>query len=277
MRNDFAVFILSHGRAESITTINELLRSGYTGKWFVIIDNLDSDYEKYLNTYKDHVIVFDKEKVAENVDTVTAHKELKSPVYARNACYDIASDLRLKYFAEFDDDLSSFYIRYEEDGKLKAKKILEIDYVFDALIEFQEASGAYSVGIDSANGLVGGLNGKFKEGIPRGLYQSFILRTDKRIEFKGILNEDDIALNLCNMVGKLTFQVVALNQSSPMRSTNEGGNHELYKDNSEYIRALYSVITCPSSMKIFPRNGHITLKRTVNLAFPKIINERWKK
>lgn len=37
----FAVFILSHGRANNIITIQALKKSNYTGKIYIIIDDED--------------------------------------------------------------------------------------------------------------------------------------------------------------------------------------------------------------------------------------------
>ena len=36
---DFAVFILTHGRADNVKTYKTLKRFGYTGKIYIIIDN----------------------------------------------------------------------------------------------------------------------------------------------------------------------------------------------------------------------------------------------
>ena len=79
------------------------------------------------------------------------------------------------------------------------------------------------------------------------------------------------------MVGKMTFQVMEFNQSSPMRSTNEGGLQKLYDENSEYIRAFYSVMASPSNPKIMQRNGKITLRKNKETLCPYIIKERYKK
>lgn len=39
--NDFAVFILSHGRAETVKTVTMLEEGNYTGEWFIVIDDED--------------------------------------------------------------------------------------------------------------------------------------------------------------------------------------------------------------------------------------------
>ena len=41
MRDSFAVFILTHGRADNVVTMKTLKKGGYTGRWYMIIDNED--------------------------------------------------------------------------------------------------------------------------------------------------------------------------------------------------------------------------------------------
>ena len=47
MTKDFAVFILSHGRANDIKTVNMLQKYHYTGKWYVVIDDEDDQEQIY--------------------------------------------------------------------------------------------------------------------------------------------------------------------------------------------------------------------------------------
>ena len=42
MRDDFAAFILSHGRANNIKTVKALKEGNYTGKWYFLLDDEDS-------------------------------------------------------------------------------------------------------------------------------------------------------------------------------------------------------------------------------------------
>ena len=61
VRDSFAVFILTHGRPENVLTLATLNRCGYTGKWYMIIDNEDKTADRYYELYgKEHVIMFDK-------------------------------------------------------------------------------------------------------------------------------------------------------------------------------------------------------------------------
>lgn len=277
MRKDFAIFILSHGRAKDIATAKAIQKAGYTGDWFVIVDDLDEQKEEYIEQYGEKVIVFDKKMIAERTDTITNTGDLRAPVFARNYCYDIAVARGYKFFGEFDDDLQSFMFRYNDGGHLKSKAITNFDEVIEAMLEYQEAANITSLGIACGGGMIGGVNGKFSQKILRSIHQSFILRTDMPIEFKGLLNEDGIATEWCNSTGRLAFELCTICQSCPARSTNAGGLNELYKANDEYIRAFYLIIAFPNNLKILERKGTITVRRNTDTAIPKIINERWKK
>ena len=51
MRTDFAVFILSHGRANRLLTVDALKKCGYTGKYYIILDNEDDSIQTYKNNF----------------------------------------------------------------------------------------------------------------------------------------------------------------------------------------------------------------------------------
>lgn len=50
MRSDFAVFILTHGRADNVATMGALKKGGYTGKWYMIIDDEDGQQNSIVKT-----------------------------------------------------------------------------------------------------------------------------------------------------------------------------------------------------------------------------------
>ena len=47
MRNDFAVLIFSHGRADRVYTIPTLRKGGYIGKIYIVVDNEDEQQDEY--------------------------------------------------------------------------------------------------------------------------------------------------------------------------------------------------------------------------------------
>ena len=58
--DNFAIFILSHMRAEKVITYKTLIKANYTGKIYIIIDNEDEQKNLYLKKFGDKVIIFDK-------------------------------------------------------------------------------------------------------------------------------------------------------------------------------------------------------------------------
>ena len=112
-KNKFCIFIMSHGRAEKVITYKTLQKSGYTGKVYIVCDNEDEQLDAYKKKYGDKVLVFDKRKTAERIDTGTNdNSDRRAIVYARNECFDFAEKLGYEYFLELDDDYSNFQYRY---------------------------------------------------------------------------------------------------------------------------------------------------------------------
>ena len=116
---NFAVFILTHGRADNVITVNTLRSQGYTGHIFFIVDNLDKQVDKYKSNFgKDNVIVFDKLYGMSITDTIDNFNDKRAVVYARNMCHSIANDLKLTHFLILDDDYTMFNVRYDNNGKM---------------------------------------------------------------------------------------------------------------------------------------------------------------
>ena len=47
-RDDFAILFLTHGRAATMCTVETVKRCGYTGRWFIVIDDEDEINELEL-------------------------------------------------------------------------------------------------------------------------------------------------------------------------------------------------------------------------------------
>lgn len=60
MNNDFCIFILTHGRPDNLITLNTLKQCGYTGNYYLVIDNEDKRANEYFEKYRKKVIQFDK-------------------------------------------------------------------------------------------------------------------------------------------------------------------------------------------------------------------------
>lgn len=90
MRDDFCAFILTHGRPDKVHTYDTLLKAGYTGKVYIVIDDEDKTAEEYRKRYGDLVLQFCKKEVAERIDEGDNFQDRRAIIYARNACWDLA-------------------------------------------------------------------------------------------------------------------------------------------------------------------------------------------
>ena len=285
MRNDFAVFILSHGRPDNVITLNTLKKANYTGKWYIVIDNEDDKADKYYKKYgTDKVIMFDKLEISKKFDTADMSQERRTVVYARNACFEIAEKLGLTYFLELDDDYNKFSYRKEIDGLLTQRvNVKQADKMFELMIDFLEKTQALTVAFGQGGDYVGGLNsGLYKVQVKRKAMNTFFCTTKRPFKFVGRINEDTNTYVLYGSRGHLflTIRDVMIHQLETQ--SNKGGMTDVYLNSGTYLKSFYTVMMCPSCVKISRMGNTSTSKRIHhridwNSAVPKIISERYKK
>ena len=285
MRNDFAVFILSHGRPDNVITLNTLKKANYTGKWYIVIDNEDDKADKYYKKYgTDKVIMFDKLEISKKFDTADMSQERRTVVYARNACFEIAEKLGLTYFLELDDDYNEFSYRKEIDGLLTQRvNVKQADKMFELMIDFLEKTQALTVAFGQGGDYVGGLNsGLYKVQVKRKAMNTFFCTTKRPFKFVGRINEDTNTYVLYGSRGHLflTIRDVMIHQLETQ--SNKGGMTDVYLNSGTYLKSFYTVMMCPSCVKISRMGNTSTSKRIHhridwNSAVPKIISERYKK
>lgn len=277
----FAVLILTHGRADNVVTIKTLRRCGYTGRIYLVIDDEDKQGERYKELYEDQVVVFEKEKYLRLTDTGDNGGNRGVVVAARNAAFDIARGLGLDYFVELDDDYDNFQIRYEADDKLKVKIIKDLDAVFDAYIEFLEATGALTICFAQGGDFIGGKESQnWRKRIGRKAMNAFFCKTDRPFEFFGRLNEDLTMSTVYGNRGELIMTVsdVCLHQGTTQ--ANAGGLTEAYVEFGTYLKSFYSVIFSPQAVRVKtmgPNSRRIHHAVDWNLCAPMILSEKWRK
>lgn len=272
---DYGIFIISHGRPNVQKTYDYLIENGCTYPIHIVCDNLDITLADYKQNYGEKILVFDKEKEYLKTDTITNIKEMRTPVYARNKCREFAKELGYKYYSIFDDDIETFHIRYEKDGQLKSLLVEDLDFIFTKTIEFLKNNNIAGLSYPNLHFYIGGLNNvKYQDKLYPGLYGAMFLKTDEKIEFKGIINEDLNTTIHYNEVGKPLLMIMDLCFSTCKRGSNKGGLQNTYEENGEYVKAFYSLIPNPSRIII---TKNLKEKRLRFGDFPKIINERWKK
>ena len=141
VRDNFAVFILSHGRANKVATVKTLKNAGYSGKWYILLDNEDTQIDEYKNLYgEEHIIIFDKKDAPKyfDFDIMDNFDGNKVITYARNALNKIALDMKLEYFWELEDDYFRFDIRMEINNHLPIIHVKNLDEVIEIYLNFLE-------------------------------------------------------------------------------------------------------------------------------------------
>lgn len=278
----FAVLILSHGRADHMYTLDTLHECGYTGDWYIVVDNEDPTVHHYIEKFgEDHIIIFDKAEAAKKNDTCDIVKSKQIVLHARNECFRIASELGLTHFLELDDDYVEFRTRYEDGDKLRAHKIKHIDDVIEAYLDFLDTSGALTVAWAQGGDFIGGIGAYiWRHKYKRKAMNAFFCRTDRPFYFMGRINED---VNMYCTYGQrgyliLTTSDVVLNQVTTQ--ANASGLTDVYLELGTYVKSFYTVITNPNCSKIMAMvtsNTRIHHMIQWEYCCPKIISDRFKK
>lgn len=281
MRKDFVVFILTHGRPDSVYTIKALRKTNYTGPIVLVIDNEDDTAERYYQNFgRENVYMFDKKAKAKEIDGMDQSEDRRAIVYARCACYDIAKNLGYKYFLELDDDFDSFRARIPIGDQLLSSHIKDFDKLVDIMLEFLETSQADTVAFAQCGDFIGGVGSMVcRKRLVRKAMNSFFCTTDKPIVWSGRMNEDVTAYVTQGSRGKLFFTIadIALNQLSTQSLS--GGMSDVYSGSGTYIKSFYSVMSSPSCVKVYvigPVHKRIHHLIDWECAVPKIISSKFK-
>ncbi len=277
MRDDFCVFILTHGRAGRVYTYKTLKKAGYTGKIYIVIDDEDELEGEYRKEFGDEVLQFCKKDVAEWTDDGDNFGHRKSVIYARNACWELARQVGCKYFIQLDDDYTSFVYRTTSGGKVVKS---QMDSVLGELVGFYCDTPAATVAMSQGGDHMGGgatLRARRKA------MNSLICSVDREYQFFGRVNEDVNTYVTNGRKGLLYLTILPIQLNQEITQSNPGGWTEYYLEFGTYVKTFYSVLYAPSCVKIGflkdPRHqyGRIHHQINWNKTAPKILREEWKK
>lgn len=279
--NKFAVFILSHGRAENIITLEALQKGGYTGKTYIIIDDEDKQGELYKKLYGDKVIIFSKKEMDGTFDIGDNFDDRRVVVYARNKCHDIAKNLGLDYFLELDDDYNQFCFRYEDNNVLRKIDCTNLDKLFEKCVDFLDVSGAHAIAFAQGGDYIGGVGSTaWQNKILRKVMNTFFCKTDRPFKFYGRINEDTTMYTVLGQRGYLFFTLGDVMVNQLQTQSNAGGLTDIYLDKGTYYKSFCSVMFSPSCVKVSSMGNiyrRIHHKVIWNNCCPKILNQKWKK
>lgn len=281
---DFAVFIISNGRPDNVITYNTLKRCGYTGKIFIIIDNEDNSGSKYYNRFgPDNVIMFNKKEMADQVDEGNNFDNRRTTTHARNACFNIAENLGIKYFMQLDDDYPCFLFRINHECKYPSGNYIiktKLDQVFDILINFYKSIPAKSIAISQGGDFIGGGGPDFIYTMKRKCMNSFICSTDRPFKFIGQLNEDVNTYVTLGNRGDLFLTIPFLSLLQKETQAQSGGMTDAYLKYGTYVKSFTTVMMHPSGVKVSimsTKKSRIHHLITWDNTAPVIIDEKYKK
>lgn len=283
MRDDFCIFILSYGRPTNVPTIAALERYGYTGDWYIVIDHED-ERQDYIDEHgEDRVLYFDKAEIADDVDRADNRGRMNINVYARNKVFDFAEGLNYNYFMVFDDDYTNIQWRFDAEFDYNPNITRDLDMYIDNAIQYLESAGLYTLCMAQGGDFIGGSEASMAQRVmtKRKAMNSFLFKTDRRVEFVGSINEDVNTYVRKQQLGQLflTTNVITIEQEDTQQE--EGGLTEIYLDAGTYQKSFYTILYSPSSASLTllqdrtePRIHH---RVDWNTSVPKIVPESVKK
>lgn len=253
--DNFAVFILTHGRPDNVVTYNTLQKQGYSGRVFLVIDDEDETENEYRRKYGEQVVQFSKREIEPRFDLGDNFTDKRGVIiYARNACFDIARKLGVKYFCELDDDYTSFTFRFDENNTFKETKIKNLDSVFSLLLRYYISLGDKCKTIAMAQGgdFIGGGQGAYGKAIrlTRKAMNSFICSTERPFQFVGRINEDVNTYVSRGYEGDLFLTINQICLHQKQTQSNKGGMTETYLESGTYLKSFYSVMYHPAAVNI---------------------------
>ncbi len=211
--------------------------------------------------------------MADEIDEGNNFDERRTITHARNACFKIAREIGITYFVQLDDDYYYFGYRYDTG----AKKITNMDKVFEIILNFYKSVNIKSIAFGQGGDHIGGFSGiKLK----RKCMNSFFCSTEREFQFIGSMNEDVNTYTTLGSRGNIffTFTNLQLDQKDTQSQTN--GITDMYQRFGTYCKSFTTTMMHPSSVKVSMMNSnnpriHHSIK-WINTA-PMILNESYKK
>lgn len=282
MNDDFCIFILTNGRPDRVPTYRTFRNAGFTGKIYIVIDDEDKTASGYIDRFGSDVLVFSKEEISKTFDEGDNFNDRRAIIYARNATFQLAEQVGCKYFMQLDDDYTRFSHRFDKQGFYCDKGIKDADAVIDALLRYYKSAPFMSIAVGQGGDFIGGEHGGEAKSIhtKRKAMNTFICSTDRPFKFSGRINEDVNTYTALQRRGPLFLTLLGLSITQLTTQGKSGGMTEMYLETGTYMKSFYSIMYCPSSVKITIMGD--TKKRihhevNWNTTAPKILHEKHRK
>ncbi len=281
MRNDFAVFITTHGRANNQITLNTLKTLGYTGDLYLVIDDTDIQKDWYIEKYGvNNVLVFRKQLYVAKTDVCQPVPSYKAVVFARNAVEDFARNMGYKYFMVVDDDVTNLRLRYDVNGSLKSAKLTGcIDDILQCIVQYIEETGVACVTFGFTNTYRGGVASVRKfTSRNRFCAELFIRNVAKPVRWRANFVEDLVTSIDLGIRGDVCLQFVPIQLELCMsEGTRQGGMSEAYNSIGKYKFYSMPSMIYPNCVSVVFDGAKWKTRTRAEYSVPKIISSRYRK
>ena len=252
--NNFCVFILTHGRPDRVYTYKTLMDAGYTGKVYIVIDDEDDAADQYYEKYGDKVLMFSKAEIAKTFDEGDNFDDRRVIIYARNACFQLAEQVGCRYFLQLDDDYIKFDYRVGADnsfpiGRTKTRANIE-QAIFKFLKYFISVKQFTSIAMAQGGDFIGGLRQETTIRSKRKAMNTLFCDTERPFQFVGRINEDVNTYTSKQRAGSVFLTPYVMCVTQQETQANAGGMSDVYVESGTYLKSFYSVMYCPSSVKV---------------------------
>jgi hypothetical protein len=225
--------------------------------------------------------MFDKLAISKTFDTADQSDNRRTIVYARNAASKIAADLGLKWHIQLDDDYSYFSHRININDELKNIMTKSLDDVICHYLRFLDDTDALTVAFAQGGDYISGTQrgGFFQRGLARKAMNSFIIRTERPVNFVGRINEDVNTYVTQGNRGQLLLTHTGFQLHQPPTQMNDGGMSDVYRDNGTYLKSFFTVMMAPSCVIITPMGSSQRIHHRVlwRFAVPQILSDSHRK
>ena len=282
MKDNFAVFIMVHGRPDKMWTYHALRKGGYTGKIFLVADNLDESRFEYKKIYGDELLIFDKNTAALEMEAGANTGDLRSTLFSANTIFNLAKEKDIKYFYIMCDDYTSFDFRYTKELKYYTSPIKNLNKVFKIVLDYYKSIDALTIAFAQGGDFIGGGDSSSSQyiGMKRKAMNTFLCSTQRPFKFIGRMNEDITTYVNLGSKGKLFLTILNISITQRTTQQEKGGLTDVYLEYGTYVKSFFSVMYNPSSVKVSTfetKNNRIHHRVNWNNAVPKIIEEKHKK
>lgn len=285
--NDYTIYILSNGRPDNVETVKQLKKLNYSGSWMIVVDDEDPTRHEYIKRFgDDKVLIFSKSSVMSTID-MGDNFGLSGSVVPRAAIWEFAKKRGDRYFIMLDDDYNSFRWRFDDERKHANVAVKNIEPIFTAMVDYFASMPKQVLVLAMLQGgdFIGGKDSPYAKAIwaKRKAMNVMVCATNRPFTFPGRLNED---VNAYTEIQRRGFVFMSINQvyfGQPQTQKVPGGLTETYRKYGTYVKSFYTVMRCPSGVKIHvlqanhKSEARIHHRVSYNNVAPKIVPQRFRK